>query len=313
MPSETRERILESSGELFRRQGYMGTGVKQIVAEAGAPFGSLYHFFPGGKEELGAETIRRSGRLYGLLLGEYAGPEVELVAGIRAFFDGAAETLRETDYADACPIATVALEVSSTNEALRRACADVFEGWIAGGTERFVAEGIPRERAARAGDPDDRRARGRLRPQPRPAQHRAGRAGRRDGRQSDRGRATSVKLGEVEIGRLGFGAMRITGKGVWGAPADRELARAVLRRAPELGIDLIDTADSYGPHVSEELIAEVAPSLRGPDDRDQGRPRAHRPRKVVAQRPTGPSQAGLRGLAAAAEGRAHRPLPAPCP
>ena len=61
MPSETRERILETSGELFRRQGYMGTGVKQIVEEAGAPFGSLYHFFPGGKEELGAETIRRSG------------------------------------------------------------------------------------------------------------------------------------------------------------------------------------------------------------------------------------------------------------
>jgi AcrR family transcriptional regulator len=125
----------------------MGTGVKQIVAEAGAPFGSIYHFFPGGKEELGAETIRHSGRLYGLLLGEYAGPEVELAAGIRAFFEGAAETLRETDYADACPIATVALEVSSTNEALRKACADVFEAWIAGGTERFVAEGIPRERS----------------------------------------------------------------------------------------------------------------------------------------------------------------------
>jgi AcrR family transcriptional regulator len=147
MASDTKERILESSGELFRRQGYMGTGVKQIVAEAGAPFGSLYHFFPGGKEELGAATIRRSGRLYGLLLGEYAGPEIELVTGIRAFFAAAAETLRETDYADACPIATVALEVSSANEELRRACADVFEGWVAGGTERFVAEGIPRERA----------------------------------------------------------------------------------------------------------------------------------------------------------------------
>lgn len=147
MPSETRERILDSSGELFRRQGYMGTGVKQILAAAGAPFGSLYHFFPGGKAELGAETVRRSGFLYGLLLGEYAGPEVELAAGIRAFFAGAAETLVETDYADACPIATVALEVSSTDEELRRACADVFEAWIEGGTERFAQEGIPRERA----------------------------------------------------------------------------------------------------------------------------------------------------------------------
>lgn len=147
MPSETKERILESSGELFRRQGYMGTGVKQILTEAGAPFGSLYHFFPGGKSELGAETIRRSGFLYGLLLGEYAGPEVKLAAGIRAFFAGAAETLIESDYADACPIATVALEVSSSDEELRRACADVFSAWIEGGTERFAAEGIPRERA----------------------------------------------------------------------------------------------------------------------------------------------------------------------
>jgi AcrR family transcriptional regulator len=147
MASDTKERILDSSGELFRRQGYMGTGVKQILAAAGAPFGSLYHFFPGGKSELGAEAIRRSGFLYGLLLAEYAGPEVDLPTGLRAFFAGAAETLRETDFADACPIATVALEVSSTDEELRRACAEVFEAWIAGGTERFAAEGISRDRA----------------------------------------------------------------------------------------------------------------------------------------------------------------------
>jgi AcrR family transcriptional regulator len=147
MGSDTKERILDSSGELFRRQGYMGTGVKQIVEEAGAPFGSLYHFFPGGKEELGAETIRRSGALYGLLLIEFAGPDVALAAGIRSFFAAAAETLRETDFADACPIATVALEVSSTNEELRGACADVFNAWIVGGVERFAAEGIARGRA----------------------------------------------------------------------------------------------------------------------------------------------------------------------
>ncbi len=147
MATDTKDRILDSSGELFRRQGYMGTGVKEILAEAGAPFGSLYHHFPGGKSELGAETIRRSGFLYGLLLAEYAGPEVDLPTGIRAFFAAAAETLRETEYADACPIATVALEVSSTDEELRRACADVFESWVAGGTERFVLAGIDRDTA----------------------------------------------------------------------------------------------------------------------------------------------------------------------
>ncbi|MBU6515840.1 MAG: aldo/keto reductase [Acidobacteriota bacterium] len=59
------------------------------------------------------------------------------------------------------------------------------------------------------------------------------------------------------INRLGYGAMRITGEGVWGYPADREQCLAVLRRAVELGVDFIDTADSYGPNVSEELIAEA--------------------------------------------------------
>jgi pyridoxine 4-dehydrogenase len=63
--------------------------------------------------------------------------------------------------------------------------------------------------------------------------------------------------GELEVHRLGFGAMRITGKGVWGPPEDREESIRVLRRTVELGINLIDTADSYGPNVSEELIAEA--------------------------------------------------------
>jgi aryl-alcohol dehydrogenase-like predicted oxidoreductase len=63
--------------------------------------------------------------------------------------------------------------------------------------------------------------------------------------------------GDLTVNRMGFGAMRITGSGVWGDPPDREVARSVLRRAVELGVNLIDTADSYGPAVSEELIAEA--------------------------------------------------------
>jgi pyridoxine 4-dehydrogenase len=70
--------------------------------------------------------------------------------------------------------------------------------------------------------------------------------------------AGSVSLGgEVSVHRLGFGAMRLTGEGIWGPPKDRKGALAVLRRAVELGVNFIDTADSYGPHISEELIAEA--------------------------------------------------------
>jgi aryl-alcohol dehydrogenase-like predicted oxidoreductase len=63
--------------------------------------------------------------------------------------------------------------------------------------------------------------------------------------------------GDLEVRRLGFGAMRITGDGIWGPPEDPDRAKAVLRRALELGVNLIDTADSYGPEVSENLIAEA--------------------------------------------------------
>src|ERR1022692_751882 len=75
----------------------------------------------------------------------------------------------------------------------------------------------------------------------------------------------TIKLGgELTVNRLGFGAMRLTGDGVWGPPKDRASAIAVLRRAVELGVNFIDTADSYGPNVSEELIAEaLAPYRKG--------------------------------------------------
>ena len=63
--------------------------------------------------------------------------------------------------------------------------------------------------------------------------------------------------GELSVSRLGFGAMRLTGEGIWGPPKDHHAALAVLRRAVELGVNFIDTADSYGPNVSEELIAEA--------------------------------------------------------
>jgi aryl-alcohol dehydrogenase-like predicted oxidoreductase len=70
--------------------------------------------------------------------------------------------------------------------------------------------------------------------------------------------AGSVSLGgEISVHRLGFGAMRLTGEGIWGPPKDRNKPLAVLRRAVELGVNFIDTADSYGPYVSEELIAEA--------------------------------------------------------
>jgi pyridoxine 4-dehydrogenase len=81
----------------------------------------------------------------------------------------------------------------------------------------------------------------------------------------DAGAAGTIDVGgDLTVNRLGFGAMRITGTGIWGDPPDREVAKAVLRRAVELGVNFIDTADSYGPEVSEELIGEALTPY--PDD-----------------------------------------------
>src|SRR5207237_2546653 len=137
MATDTRERILETTAEMFRRYGYTGSGLKQIVADAHAPFGSLYHFFPGGKEQLGEEVIRRSGRTYMELVEAIFDAAPDPVTGTSDVFSGAAEVLRQTDYADACPIATVALAVASSNETLRMATADVFDSWIESATRRF--------------------------------------------------------------------------------------------------------------------------------------------------------------------------------
>ena len=75
--------------------------------------------------------------------------------------------------------------------------------------------------------------------------------------------AGTIRLGDLEVSRLGYGAMRITGSGIWGPPADPGGAVAVLRRAAALGVDFIDTADSYGPNVSEELIAKALAPYEG--------------------------------------------------
>jgi AcrR family transcriptional regulator len=145
--AETRERIMAATLELFRRHGYNGTSVKQVTTAAQAPFGSLYHFFPGGKEELAEAVIATSGRAYQELFeaiyDDAAGPE----QAISDFFEGAADVLEETGYVDVCPIGTVALEVASTNDRLRDATQRVFHGWVGAAADRLERAGLALEEA----------------------------------------------------------------------------------------------------------------------------------------------------------------------
>jgi TetR/AcrR family transcriptional repressor of lmrAB and yxaGH operons len=148
-PSEpgTRERIVHASAELFRRRGYAGTGLKAILAASRAPYGSLYHFFPGGKEELGVAALQAGGVTYRELVEAFYPEGGDVVAATREFFVGGAELLRDTDYADACPIATIALEVASTSEPMRTAASEAFESWLAVAQRRFEEAGMTSSRA----------------------------------------------------------------------------------------------------------------------------------------------------------------------
>lgn len=135
--TDTRERIISASAELFRHQGLTGTGMKQIVGQAAAPYGSIYHFFPGGKDELAEEVIRTSGAAYQQMVLAILESVTEPLESLTHTFGVAAEELVASDYADACPIATIALEVASSNEPLRIATAEVFDAWVNAGTEWF--------------------------------------------------------------------------------------------------------------------------------------------------------------------------------
>ncbi|MEW2625497.1 TetR/AcrR family transcriptional regulator [Streptomyces sp. NPDC048106] len=140
---ETRQRIVRAGIELFRRSGYTGTGMKQIAEAAEAPFGSIYHFFPGGKVQLAEEVIRTSGAVYLDLVAALMTAHEDCVVATADAFTAAAGTLVELDFADPCPIATVALEVASTNEPLRQATSEVFESWVTRLAASYTAGGIP--------------------------------------------------------------------------------------------------------------------------------------------------------------------------
>ena len=138
---------MDASAELFRRRGYAGTGLKAVLVASGVPYGSLYHFFPGGKEELAVAALRSGGLTYRHLVEAFFAEGVDVVAATQGFFDGAAVVVEMSDFADACPIATIALEVASTSEPLREAAAEAFESWLAVLERRFTEAGMSPRRA----------------------------------------------------------------------------------------------------------------------------------------------------------------------
>jgi AcrR family transcriptional regulator len=148
MARSTREAILTGAVELMRRKGYGAVGMKDVVAASGAPIGSLYHHFRGGKTQIAREALINAGAAYALLVPSIVDGHTDLGEAIEAIFTQAAEDMATTGFANMCPVASVAAEIADTVEPLREACAEVFIGWFDAGSSYFAGRGLP-ENAAR--------------------------------------------------------------------------------------------------------------------------------------------------------------------
>jgi AcrR family transcriptional regulator len=143
----TRERILRAGETAFRRQGYTATGLRAIVEAGHAPWGSVYHFFPGGKEEIATETLARHGERYAAGIDSLSMTAGSLGDAIGAYFDATIAELERSQFLEGCPTASIAVEASATSEPLREACAEVFRLWLAHLADQCEATGLDRERA----------------------------------------------------------------------------------------------------------------------------------------------------------------------
>ena len=138
----TRGKMIAATASLLQKQGYHATGLSQILAESGAPRGSLYFHFPGGKEELACAAIVASGDAWRERIAAVVEHAKDAGAAIEACCDALATMLVESDYEIGCPVATVALEAAATSEAVRQSCAEHYATWRRIVAERLRAEGM---------------------------------------------------------------------------------------------------------------------------------------------------------------------------
>ena len=148
MPCRWFGSILTAAAELMRHRGYAGVGIKDIEEASGAPIGSLYHHFRGGKVQIAREALINAGAAYGLLIPTIVDGYADLGEAVGGVFTQAAADMAATGFANMCPVASVAGEVADSVEELRQTTQVIFDGWIAGGTGYFVARGLD-EPAAR--------------------------------------------------------------------------------------------------------------------------------------------------------------------
>ncbi|GHE80187.1 putative transcriptional regulator, TetR family protein [Streptomyces longispororuber] len=141
LPS-TRERIVVVAARLIQRQGYVGTGIKQIAQEAQATLGSVYHAFPGGKEAVAVAALQHGGKEFFWLLKDALRREEDPAAAVEACAADLATALRESGWIDGCPVTAAALETLGTDSEIQRVCRETLRGWEDVVAEKLVSCGF---------------------------------------------------------------------------------------------------------------------------------------------------------------------------
>ena len=145
----TRARLTAATATLLQKQGYHATGLAEIVATSGAPRGSLYFYFPGGKEALACAALEAAGGEWRRRIEALIDHAPDLGSAVVHVCTTLAADLEASGYADGCPLATVALEAAGTSDAVRATVAAHYDGWIGALATRIEARGVPTAGARR--------------------------------------------------------------------------------------------------------------------------------------------------------------------
>lgn len=139
--SEARTMILITMARLIERQGYHATGLNEIIRESGTPKGSIYYYFPGGKEQIGAEAILEAGRIIGGRLRTMLAGDSSPAEAVHGFLMAMAKNVEEAGFGEGSPLTTASVETAMTSEKINQACQDAFEFILSAFREKFIAGG----------------------------------------------------------------------------------------------------------------------------------------------------------------------------
>lgn len=137
-----REKIIRTTCDLLERQGFHASGLNEIVQASGAPKGSLYHYFPGGKTEIAVEAVRNAAETTARIIAEHLAAYADPAEGVRTLLEEIARRVEETGYAAGGPLMLVALETVNSSEPINRACRQAYRHIQAVFSRRLMAAGM---------------------------------------------------------------------------------------------------------------------------------------------------------------------------